>query len=78
MPNRLEPLDLMDFTGGLCLRRNQFQLASNESPDMLNVDVDPRGGFRTRRGWQRWNEDDVVDPEVTTSGAAQHRHPHPR
>jgi hypothetical protein len=62
--NRLEPLNLMDFTGGLNLRRNQFQLADNESPDMLNVDVDPRGGFFTRKGWQRWNIDDVVDPAV--------------
>lgn len=61
MPRRLEPLNLMDFTGGLSLRANQFQLAENESPDMLNVDIDPRGGFYTRKGWQRWNATDVVD-----------------
>jgi hypothetical protein len=54
----------MDFTGGLNLRRNQFQLGENESPDMLNVDIDPRGGFYTRKGWQRWNDDDIVDPTV--------------
>ena len=66
MVNRLEPLNLMDFTGGLNLRRNQFQLAENESPDMLNVDIDPRGGFYTRKGWQRWNPDDIVDATVTT------------
>jgi hypothetical protein len=65
MVNRLEPLNLMDFTGGLNLRRNQFQLGDNESPDMLNVDVDPRGGFFTRKGWQRWNEADIVDPALT-------------
>jgi hypothetical protein len=41
MVNRLEPLNLMDFTGGINLRRNQFQLADNESPDLLNVDIDP-------------------------------------
>src|SRR5215471_10830839 len=64
MPNRLQPLNLMDFTGGLNLRHNQFQLADNESPDLLNVDIDPRGGFFTRKGWQRWNADDVVDPAV--------------
>jgi hypothetical protein len=64
MVNRLEPLNLMDFTGGLNLRRNQFQLADNESPDLLNVDIDPRGGFYTRKGWQRWNADDVTDPAV--------------
>jgi hypothetical protein len=62
MVNRLEPINLMDWTGGLNLRRNQFQLADNESPDMLNVDVDPRGGFFTRKGWLRWNPGDIVDP----------------
>ena len=62
MPNRLEPINLMDWTGGLNLRRNQFQLGENESPDMLNVDVDPRGGFATRKGWARWNATDIVDP----------------
>lgn len=61
MANRLQPLNLTDFTGGINLRRNQFQLADNESPDMLNVDIDPRGGFFTRKGWQRWNRDDIVD-----------------
>ena len=64
MVNRLDPLNLMDFTGGLNLRRNQFQLAENESPDLLNVDIDPRGGFYTRKGWQRWNDNDIVDPET--------------
>jgi hypothetical protein len=29
---------------------------------MLNVDIDPRGGFYTRKGWHRWNEVDVIDP----------------
>ena len=56
----------MDWTGGLNLRRNQFQLADNESPDMLNVDVDPRGGFATRKGWLRWNPDDIADLEAVT------------
>jgi hypothetical protein len=65
MVNRLEPLNLMDFTGGLNLRTNQFQLADNETPDLLNVDIDPRGGFYTRKGWQRWNATDIVDIETT-------------
>lgn len=63
--NRLEPINLTDFTGGLNLRRDQFQLGETESPDMLNVDVDPRGGFYTRKGWQRWNDTDILDPMVT-------------
>lgn len=39
-----------DFTGGLNYRADAFQLADNESPDMQNVDVDPRGGFSSRGG----------------------------
>jgi hypothetical protein len=61
--SRLQPVNLTSFVGGLNLRRNQFQLADNESPDMVNVDVDPRGGFYTRRGWHRWNDADITaDP----------------
>lgn len=37
-----------DFTGGLNLRADQFKLARNESPEMLNIEVDPRGGMFTR------------------------------
>ena len=37
-----------DFTGGLNLRADQFQLAQNESPRMLNVEIDPRGGVFSR------------------------------
>lgn len=44
-----------DFTGGLNLRSDQFQLADNESPDMLNVEIDPRGGVFSRGGMQRIN-----------------------
>jgi hypothetical protein len=71
MVNRLEPLDLVSFVGGLNLRRNQFQLADDESPDLLNVDIDPRGGFYTRQGWQRWNPTDIVP--VTTATTWQPR-----
>ena len=44
-----------DFTGGLNLRADQFQLAENESPDMLNVEVDPRGGLFTRGAMREIN-----------------------
>ena len=37
-----------DFTGGLNFRADQFNLLENESPAMLNVEVDPRGGVRRR------------------------------
>ena len=41
---------LQDFSGGLNFRSDQFNLASSESPAMLNVDVDPRGGIKMRLG----------------------------
>ena len=41
-----------DFTGGINFRADQFQLAPNESPGMLNVDIDPRGGVFSRAGYQ--------------------------
>ena len=41
---------LEDFTGGLNFRTDQFNLNPNESPDLLNVTVDPRGGIKLRNG----------------------------
>ncbi len=46
---------LESFSGGLNLRSDQFNLAQNESPDLLNVDVDPRGGVRLRKGVESIN-----------------------
>ena len=39
-----------NFSGGLNFRTDQFNLQPNESPDLLNVDVDPRGGVKLRNG----------------------------
>lgn len=58
MSTRLQPLSLRDFTGGLNVRDNSFQLGDNESPAMLNVLVDSRVGFATRGGWVRWTPTD--------------------
>ncbi len=55
MASRVQALPVADFTGGLNLRRDPFMLAANESPDMLNVEIDPRGGIRSRDGWLRWS-----------------------
>lgn len=49
-----------DFTGGLNFRADQFQLAANESPSMLNVEVDPRGGISSRGGMTRINSTPVL------------------
>jgi len=59
MPGELQYLNLTDFTGGLNMYRNQFQLAGNESPDMLNVGLDPRAGFFVREGVTRMNGADI-------------------
>lgn len=50
MPRNRQVATQRDFSGGLQLRANQFQLAANESPDLMNVDIDPRGGVSLRRG----------------------------
>ena len=44
MPNRLKPLNQLDFTGGVNLRPETFQLLDNELPELFNMEVDPRGG----------------------------------
>lgn len=59
MVNRVRPINLIDFTGGLNLRGDAFELSPVESPDMLNVDLDARGGFVSRKGWTRWNDADI-------------------
>jgi len=48
-----------DFTGGLNLRADVFNLGKNESPDMLNVDIDPRGGVQQRDGSSCVNSVDI-------------------
>ena len=51
--SNIQIFEQKDFTGGLNLRSDQFQLANNESPEMLNVEVDPRGGVFSRGGMAR-------------------------
>lgn len=58
----LQPLDLVDFTGGANLRANVLQVEDNESPNMINVEIEPGQGFYTRAGWVRWNDDDITTP----------------
>ena len=47
--------EAFNFTGGLNFRADQFQLKPNESPGMLNVEIDPRGGVFSRAGFQTKN-----------------------
>jgi len=62
-PSTAEPYryeEKSDFKGGLNLRADQFNIASNESPALLNVEVDPRGGVRRRDAVTKINSD-VLD-----------------
>lgn len=72
MSSRLQPLNLTNFTGGLNLRRHEFSLGDSESPDMLNIDVDPRVGFSTRKGWTRWNSADIVSTPTAGNWTPRH------
>ena len=58
MPTRIEVLPVSDFRGGLNLNADAFQLGGSQSPHMLNVNPDHRGGF-TLRG--------AIEPINTTS-----------
>jgi hypothetical protein len=49
-----------DFTGGINFRADQFQLAPNESPEILNCEIDPRGGVFSRAGYQTKHPTAVV------------------
>jgi hypothetical protein len=51
--------ELSDFTGGLNFRADQFQLSTFESPDMLNVEIDPRGGIFSRGGMHQLNPTEI-------------------
>ncbi len=51
----LNIVEVSDFTGGLNYRADQFQLSNFESPDMLNVEIDPRGGVFSRGGQHQLN-----------------------
>lgn len=57
--SRINVLRQDDFTGGLNLRADQFQLAGNESPKMLNIEIDPRGGVFSRGAMRRINTNNI-------------------
>lgn len=50
MANAIRVENIKDFRGGLNLRPDTFELGDNESPDLLNVDLDVRGGVEQRKG----------------------------
>ena len=54
-----------DFTGGLNFRADQFNMGDTESPSLLNVSVDPRGGVRRRNGVTKVNATEISDEIVS-------------
>ena len=76
MTGRLQPLNLLDFTGGLNLRLTDFMLNDNESPGMLNINMDTRGGIVTRAGWVGWNPNDVIATPTHANWKPRHSEMH--
>jgi len=58
MANRLDPINMVDFSGGLNTRASPFQLGENETPETLNVSADRLGGIYSRAGWDLWTTND--------------------
>ena len=76
MPRRVDYDTQTDFTGGLNLAKNSAQLLDEETPDCLNVDMDPRGGFALRRGVAPWGGSlpgvaHSLLPYITSTGVAR-------
>ena len=59
MANNLQIFERKDFTGGINYSSDQFQLNENESPSLLNIEIDPRGGFFSRGGMNRINSTNI-------------------
>jgi len=76
MPNRLKPLNQFDFTGGINLRPETFQLLENELPELLNMEVDPRGGLNVRKGWRAFATAPVVSSGWNPRSAYTHITPY--
>lgn len=54
---------IVDFTGGVNYRADQFQLKKNETPEILNLEIDPRGGLFSRAGFKKKHSTAIVaDP----------------
>ena len=56
---------IVDFTGGVNYRADQFQLKKNETPEILNLEIDPRGGLFSRAGYQKKHTTAIVTPSTT-------------
>lgn len=63
---------MRDFRGGLNLSADEAGLRMDETPDCMNVDIDPRGGWHLRRGSTVLN---TASPLVNDAKSAYHYTP---
>lgn len=63
-----------DFTGGINYRADQFQLAKNESPQIINLEVDPRGGVFSRAGYKK-KHDTALSVNWKPKGLFNYKYP---
>lgn len=64
-----------DFTGGINYRADQFQLAKNESPQIINLEVDPRGGVFSRAGYRKKHTNAVDTANWKPKGLFNYKYP---
>jgi len=55
-------IDLPELSGGLNVRDLATELSAGESPDLLNVVFDERGGVQKRLGYTKWNASAAANP----------------
>ena len=67
---RIELEEMRDFTGGLNLANDPYNLAENETFDLQDVDLDRRGGFGIRRGVRKFI-DKRINRIVTAAAASR-------
>ncbi len=65
---------LRDFTGGVNFRADQFQLKPNETPEIMNLEVDPRGGIFTRAGYKKFHTT-AISSTTASKGLFNYNYP---
>lgn len=64
---RIQLVNYDNFKGGLNLADDQFQLAPNESPALMNMDIATDGGVKQRDGLSPWGGESGAGYVTTTS-----------
>lgn len=67
MTSYIPDVDINDFSGGWNYRDAPSEVANNESPDMLNMTLDERGGVVKRLGYIKRNSSQLNSSEIKQS-----------